>query len=517
MVLREYKMGQSFLLPLSLNDLIPKDHICFFVTDLVNEIDFQGIEKKYQYTAGKAAYSRCMLMRVVIMASVDGVFSSRQIMKLTQENMVYMFLTGTETPDFRTINRFKIEAQELIEKVFQTTVFTAKKIGLLQLEHISIDGTKIKANASKDNNLTEDEIQAIKKIIQKGIDVDKEEDEIYGDKRGDEAQDGFEIPSTRKERKELIRELLKDNPYAKQNRDKRKKLKNSAVNLLSQAFDQPASVLEKLDLMEKQLKKSGQKSISTTDPDSRWMMNKKKRIELSYNMQIAVDHKSGIILSNKVTQEPTDHHQLIPQIEQIKTIIGPIPKHTKISADNGYFTQHNIEYIHKNKLDAYIPNRKQATTTKNTYQNTKPFSKHNFNYDHHKNVYFCPNNKKLPYKKTYTYKNKQRHQYYTNTCLKCKDQEKCAGKNRVRIITDYGNDLMKQMSLKMETPQAQLEYSKRKEAAEWPFGNIKQNLRFIEYYTRGIKQTITENNLICISHNIKRIFNQKKPHKTTPT
>jgi hypothetical protein len=76
---------------------------------------------------------------------------------------------------------------------------------------------------------------------------------------------------------------------------------------------------------------------------------------------------------------------------------------------------------------------------------------------------------------------------------------------------------MKQMSLKMETPQAQLEYSKRKEAAEWPFGNIKQNLRFIEYYTRGIKQTITENNLICISHNIKRIFNQKKPHKTTPT
>ncbi|MDZ4172523.1 MAG: IS1182 family transposase [Methanobacteriaceae archaeon] len=517
MVLREDKMGQSFLLPLSLNDVIPKDHVCFFVADLVNEMDFQGIEQKYRYTAGKAAYSRRMLMRVIIMASVDGVFSSRQIMKLTQENMVYMYLTGAETPDFRTINRFKIEARELIEKVFQTTVFTAKKLGLIRLEHISIDGTKIKANASNDNNLTEEEIKAIKKIIQKGIDVDKEEDKIYGDKRGDEPQEGFEIPSTRKERKELIRELLKDNPHAKQKPGKRRKLKKAAKNLLNQALDKPQKVLEKLDLMEKQLQKSGQKSISITDPDSRWMMNKKKRIELSYNMQIAVDHKSGIILSNTVTQDPTDHNQLIPQIKQISETIGPLPSYTKISADNGYFTQPNIEYAYKNKLDAYIPNRKQATTSKKTYKNNKPFSKHKFNYDPHNNTYTCPNNKKLPYKKTYTYKNKQRHQYYTKTCLKCKDQEKCVGKNRVRVITDYGNDLIKKMSLKMETPQAQLEYSKRKEAAEWPFGNIKQNLKFIEYYTRGIKQTLTENNLICTSHNIKRIFNQTKQQKTITT
>jgi len=116
--------------------------------------------------------------------------------------------------------------------------------------------------------------------------------------------------------------------------------------------------------MEKQLQKSGQKSISITDPDSRWMMNKKKRIELSYNMQIAVDHKSGIILSNTVTQDPTDHNQLIPQIKQISETIGPLPSYTKISADNGYFTQPNIEYAYKNKLDAYIPNRKQATTSK---------------------------------------------------------------------------------------------------------------------------------------------------------
>jgi len=165
--------------------------------------------KKISISAGKAAYSRRMLMQVIIMASVDSVFSSRQIMKLTQENMVYMFLNGAGTLEFRTINRFKIEARELIEEVFQTTVFTAKKLGLIQLEHINIDGTKIKANASNDNNLTEEEIKAIKKWNRRRQNI--------RDKRGDEPQKDS-IPKKRNKRKELILELLKNNPHAKHNR-----------------------------------------------------------------------------------------------------------------------------------------------------------------------------------------------------------------------------------------------------------------------------------------------------------
>lgn len=137
MVLREDKLGQSFLLPLDLVEVIPKDHICFFIADLVNELDFDDIERKYRYNPGKAAYSRRMLMRIIIMASVDGVFSSRKIMKLINENMVYMYLSGLELPDFRTILRFKIEAHELIEEAFKATVFTSKKLELLNLEHIA--------------------------------------------------------------------------------------------------------------------------------------------------------------------------------------------------------------------------------------------------------------------------------------------------------------------------------------------------------------------------------------------
>jgi len=149
MVLREDKIGQSFLVPLELTELIPKNHICYFIEDMVNELDFRKLEKKYRYSVSKPAYSRRMLIRIIIMASVDGVLSSRQIMKLTNENFIYTYLSGVESPDFRTILRFKIQARKLIEKASQTTVHTAKRLKLLNLEHIAIDGTKFKAKRIK--------------------------------------------------------------------------------------------------------------------------------------------------------------------------------------------------------------------------------------------------------------------------------------------------------------------------------------------------------------------------------
>jgi transposase len=96
------------------------------------------------------------------------------------------------------------------------------------------------------------------------------------------------------------------------------------------------------------------------------MMNKKNRMELSYNIQLAVDYESGIILSNSVTQDPTDHHQLIPQIEQIIQNIGPLHDDTALSADNGYYTKTNLKYLTDNELDGYILNRKTSTRIQKT-------------------------------------------------------------------------------------------------------------------------------------------------------
>lgn len=186
MALREDRIGQTWLVPRRVTDFIPENHVCYFIANLVEELDFKTIDRKYRHTRGKAAYSRRMLLRIVIMAGVDGVFSSRRVARLTEENVVYMYLSGMDKPDFRTICRFKIECRKEIEDAFKMTVNVAKNMGLVQLKHIAIDGTKIKANASNANLIDQEEIQTIREILKKGIETDKEEDKLHGDLRGDE-------------------------------------------------------------------------------------------------------------------------------------------------------------------------------------------------------------------------------------------------------------------------------------------------------------------------------------------
>lgn len=140
-----------------------------------------------------------------------------------------------------------------------------------------------------------------------------------------------------------------------------------------------------------------------------------------YNTQWIYD--SGIILASSVTQDSTDYYQLVPQIEQIIDTLGPLPDDTKISADNGYHTEDNLQYLDKKELDGYISNREQAHKAKKSLKKDKPFSKHNFQYDYRKNVYICPNNKILPYQKTYEYNEVSRRQYYCSDCFRCPDQQ----------------------------------------------------------------------------------------------
>jgi len=186
MALKEDRIGQTWLVPRRVIDFIPKNHICYFIANLVGELDFKKIDQKYRHTLGEAAYSRRMLLMLVIMASIDGIFSSRKIARLAEENLVYMYLSGMDKPDFRTICRFKIECASQIEEAFKMTVKIAKKWKLVQLNHIAIDGTKIKASASQNNLINQEEIETIRRILKRGIETDEEEDKIHGDKRGDE-------------------------------------------------------------------------------------------------------------------------------------------------------------------------------------------------------------------------------------------------------------------------------------------------------------------------------------------
>ena len=174
------------------------------------------------------------------------------------------------------------------------------------MEHISTDGTKMKANASNNYTLSKEEIERIRRIIARGIAIDKEEDKLYGDKRGDELPPELNT-------QEKIREKIKEIEEASGQKMKGAAKKIIVQHVLGDEKDK-AAIMKKLDKAEEELTKSGQGAVSITDPESRFMENKKKRKELSYNPQITVDHDSGIVLANGVTQDCTDHYQLQPQL-----------------------------------------------------------------------------------------------------------------------------------------------------------------------------------------------------------
>jgi transposase len=498
MTLRDDKMGQTWLLPVSLLDLIPEDHICHFVADVVNSMDISETENRYRGTPGNPAYSRRVLLRLVIMASVDAVWSSRKIAKLARENVVYMYIAGNEKPDFRTICNFKKECKELVEAAFKMTVAVAKVAGIVTLAHISTDGTKLKANASNSYTLSKEELEEIRQILEQGIAVDEKEDRLYGDKRGDELPPELDTPAKIRRKIEEIEEASG------------KRLKRAAWQLIEQHAlgddSQKEKILEKLEKAEEELTKSEQSAVSLTDPEARFMENG-HRTELAYNGQITVDHDSGIILANDVTQECTDHHQLQPQVELTEKNLGRLPEGTKMSSDNGYFSGENLRYLEQKGLDGYIPDSKQAQKQKGKKVEDRPYSKDKFAYDEEKDQFLCPGGELLTRKGEYEHQGKQVYVYYGANCRDCPFRQDCAGKNRHRVITsDEYEAERRRMAAKMRTTEGKEEYGKRKETVEWPFGNIKHNLKFRGFLTRGTGGVRIEYNLVCMAHNLKVLW-----------
>ena len=240
------------------------------------------------------------------------------------------------------------------------------------------------------------------------------------------------------------------------------------------------------DKAEEELIKSGQDAVSLTDPEARFMENKKKRTELSYNSQITVDHDSGIILANDVTQDCTDHYQVQPQVEMTEENLGGLPEGTKVSMDNGYFSGPNLRFLERKGLDGYIPDSKQAQEQKGKRVEDSPYSKDKFTYDEEKDQFICPHGEILPRKGEYEYNGKPLYTYYGANCTECPFRAECSGEGRRRVITsdDYEAE-RRRMAAKMRSEEGKEEYKKRKETVEWPFGNIKHNLKFREFLTRG--------------------------------
>ncbi len=479
---------QQLLFPPNIRDLIPKNHICYLVDEIIQNMDLTDIEKRYE-GAGHPAYHPKIILKLLILGQIDGIRSSRKIAKNARENIVYMYLAGLLQPDFRTIGDFRKNNLELIKSSSQEVIKFAKDLGMISLGHICIDGTKIKANASNYGAVTKEDFSKLKELVEReleeGIRVDEEEDRIYGDKNIDE------LPNNIFDK--TIAEKLKER-YQSGNKEQKEKIK------------------KQVEKIEKEIEKSDS-AISATDPESRFMPNNKKILEYSYNPQVTADSSFGIIISNDVSSEIRDVNHLQPQIIQAEENVGILSEGTKVSADYGYSSSKNLKFMKKKRLDGYIPDEKRASILNRTEgKSENPFGKENFEYDPAEDCFICPNNKKLTFRFEYVDINKNRNvRIYKGTlCKQCPDRKKCSKNSRDgKVIKDYeGMETeRRKMADKMLSREGALIYQTRKKVVECIFGHIKRNLGFREFLLRGIKGAKIEFNLVCIASYLRRIWN----------
>lgn len=223
---------QMLLLPTNLRDIIPKDHICYLIEDVIDQLDFSSFDEKVE-GHGNPSYHPRISLKIIINGICERVTSTRRLEKLTYENIVFRYLAENLNPDFHTIALFRKENKQLIKQSFLQTVEIAKNLNLVNFNKLYLDGIKVKANASKSKSFTKEEIDFLSDFVDKHLKemdkVDEEEDKKYGDSNGEP-----KIPdhlTSRRKLREKIKEILKDTNKAKKQIERAKaKIKEEKVD-----------------------------------------------------------------------------------------------------------------------------------------------------------------------------------------------------------------------------------------------------------------------------------------------
>lgn len=350
---RAWDPDQSWLLPPSIHEFVPASHPAHFVRETVREeLDLGGILRTYSEERGFPPYHPVMMTALLLYAYTQGVFSSRKIAKGCEQRVDFMAVTGLQKPDFRTINDFRLRHLDALAGLFEQVLGLCQKAGLVKLGHVAVDGTKIKANASKHKAMSyarmvgkeREFAELVESWLSQAAAEDDAEDELYGkDKRGDEMPDWV---ADRQKRREKIRQAKAElEAEAKAEADARSKLSAREAS-------------EKLG--RRKHKADGTPSPKSqrnfTDPQSRLLKTSDGFIQ-GYNAQAAVDSHAQIIVARSLSNEQNDASKLEPLVKQIRSNTGRQTK--ELSADTGYCSERNLAVLKRRKIRGYIAQFRQ--------------------------------------------------------------------------------------------------------------------------------------------------------------
>jgi transposase len=468
---------QHLLFPSNIFDLLPEEHVCHLYVELFDQLDTSSIENLYS-SKGQRAYHPRLMVSILIYAYSQGVFSSRQIERRCNEDLSFMFIAQMNCPNFRVLSDFRKAHGAFFQDCFKQTVQLAMALKLASLGHISLDGSKFKANTSKHKAMSYGRLQAkeqalcaeIDELIEQAQRCDQDEDRAYLEKTG------YEIPE--------------DLQF--------KQARLAKIQAAKQALEQREAQLQpgqKID---------DKKQISFADTEAR-IMGKTGSYEYAYNGQINVDADFQIIVGQHISQNANDKQEVEPALQALQETAGRLPD--QVSADNGYWSGTNLQAFEDHSVDAYIATDRGEKSHKNPLDTTeRHLVKADFDYDEADNVFICPQGQSL----VMVSETKAGCRVYRGrdeVCAACPLNRRCcqSAQGHARTInTDSKEPLRQAMRQKMENPGPQAVYKQRKVIVEPVFGQIK-NSGFRGFSVRGLDHVAGEFSLVCAAHNVKKM------------
>jgi transposase len=354
-IFRAWKIDDPMLLPVTVQDFVDEKHLAAFVLSVVrDELDLAKILSCYSGEKGQPPFHPVMMTTLLLYAYCCGIYSSRRIAKACRERVDFMSIVALDPPDFRTIADFRKRHLQHLQELFAQILQLCAKAGLVKLGHVAIDGSKIKANASKHKAMSYGRMEARAKELEAEVEkwfaaaeaTDAEEDKLYGrDKRGDELPDWVADKQKRAEKIRAAKAELEAEAKAaaeaeaKARAEAEEKRKAEGRKKSGKPAAPPSPEPDA----------KAQKNF--TDPESRIMKGKDGFVQ-AYNGQIAVDAQAQIIVAQDVTQCAADSGQLIPMVDAVEANLGRKPE--QASADSGYCSEDNLEALEKRDVDGYI-------------------------------------------------------------------------------------------------------------------------------------------------------------------
>ena len=491
------------LLPPSLDELIAADHPVRAVASILDKIDISPIVRLYK-PGGTSSYHPRMLLKVLVYAYINNIYSSRKIEEAVNQNIHFMWLAGMSKPDHNTINRFRGERlQKTLKPIFHQIVLLLCEEGLLNIKDLYTDGTKIEANANRYTFVWGRAIKHSRERIKEQLnDLWKYAQSIAASELDDTDPSGFDkISSEQVERTvDAINEAIRN-----------KEVKPGIKQKLNYAKKKWPEALKKYDEQEKILGEN-RSSYSKTDVDATFMRMKEDhmrngQLKPAYNIQISTNNQ--FIASYSIHQNTTDTNTLSKHVQEF--IKAYRRKPSSITADAGYGSEQNYQWLETKRITAYVKHNQFDRNQNTTIRNKNPYSSDKFVYDPQNDQFICPSGKRMDYihtsiKKTSTGFEQTLDFYQAKKCKGCPLNAECHGKKGNRIIqVNHNLNRLKAKAEKRLTSKKGIEKRKKRCYDTEPvFGNIKQNHNFKRFMLRGLEKISIETGLLAIAHNIRK-------------